>query len=260
VFGLMNLLFTICARKGSKGVKGKNTRNFLGIPLSYYTLAAYKLFCEKYTGDYKSISLAINTDSDELLEQIKKTSFVFSHVKRKEALAGCFVSKTDVIKDTVIEMEKVNNVNYKTVVDLDITSPLRTVEDINGTIKALFDNNFADVSFSFTSARRLPFFNMVKQMEDGSYEQIIKTDFISRQQAPLCFDMNASIYAYKGEFIKNNNTKKVFDGKAVGYKMTDTAILDIDSEEDLELMEILARYFYDKYPKFGIIEKLAKSL
>ena len=42
----MNILFTICARSGSKGVKNKNIREFNGLPLVTYTLAAYKIFLE----------------------------------------------------------------------------------------------------------------------------------------------------------------------------------------------------------------------
>ena len=36
----MNLLFTVCARAGSKGFQNKNVRGFLGHPLSYYTMSA----------------------------------------------------------------------------------------------------------------------------------------------------------------------------------------------------------------------------
>ena len=72
--------------------------------------------------------------------------------------------------------------------------------------------------------------------------------------------MNASIYAYRNEFITNENIKSVFDGKSTGYQMMDTAVLDIDSEEDFELMGILARYFFEKHPDFGIVAKAARRL
>jgi len=255
----MNLLFTICARAGSKGVKNKNIRSFLDSPLSYYTLSAYKLFCEQYGNNYDSISLALNTDSDELHEQIKRTDIEFVYIKRKETLAGDIVSKIEVIKDTVKEVATINNLSVDLIIDLDLTSPLRTAADIAGTIDTLMSNEFADVSFSVTGARRLPFFNMVMCQEDGSYGLVIKSDYVSRQQAPQCFDMNASIYVYKYDFITSEETKKVFDGKAVAHKMIDTAILDIDSEEDMELMEVLARYFFDKYADYGLVGKTAKT-
>ena len=49
----MNLLVTLCARAGSKGVKSKNSRLFLGSPLVYYTLSAYDGFVKEY-GKYFS--------------------------------------------------------------------------------------------------------------------------------------------------------------------------------------------------------------
>ena len=41
--------------------------------------------------------------------------------------------------------------------------------------------------------------------------------------------------------------------------MKDTGILDIDSEDDFELMEVLAEYFYQKYPAYGEIREEAKA-
>lgn len=66
---------------------------------------------------------------------------------------------------------------------------------------------------------------------------------MTRQDAPQCFDMNASIYAYKREPLLNNVNNSIFDGRAVAWVMKDTAVLDIDSEEDFELLQILAGYF-----------------
>ncbi|MDD3706486.1 MAG: acylneuraminate cytidylyltransferase family protein, partial [Clostridiaceae bacterium] len=39
-----DILFTICGRAGSKGIKNKNLRDFLGYPLPYYTISAIDLY------------------------------------------------------------------------------------------------------------------------------------------------------------------------------------------------------------------------
>ena len=44
----MNILFTLCGRAGSKGVKGKNARDFLDIPLAWYSLANWALHSALY--------------------------------------------------------------------------------------------------------------------------------------------------------------------------------------------------------------------
>lgn len=241
----MRILFTICARAGSKGVKNKNSRKFIGKPLVYYTLAAYKLFTNRYRDKFTNMDLAVNTDSAILLEQIKRTTISYTAIARKEELAGDRISKTDVVKDTLRHMEDQKGYRYDYVIDLDLTSPLRTVEDIWCMVDMAVKNSRADIIVSLAGSRRSPYFNMVEKKEDF-YDIIIKTDFVSRQQAPVCYDMNASIYVYKRDFIADEHTKKVFDGKVLGWVMTDTAILDIDSEEDFELLEVLAEYFYHK--------------
>lgn len=256
----MKLLFTICARAGSKGVKNKNIKCFLEYPILYYTLSAYRLFVMKYGKQYDNITLAINTDSDELIRQAVGTKVSFAHIQRKEALAGDQVSKPDVIKDTIKEMEEAKRMQFEYIIDLDLTSPLRTAEDIKGVLDTLLADHNADIAFSATGSRRLPFFNMVSQEENGYYLPLINKGYVTRQQAPECYDMNASIYAYKRDFILSENTRKVFDGKALAWIMKDTAVLDIDSEEDLELMQVLARYFYTKYGTMGEVYQQIKEI
>ena len=47
----MNILITLCGRAGSKGVKGKNARDFMEIPLVWYSLAGIALYLEQYKGE-----------------------------------------------------------------------------------------------------------------------------------------------------------------------------------------------------------------
>ena len=248
----MKILFTICARKGSKGLKNKNISNFLEYPICYYTLSAYKLFVEK-NKDYEC-ELALNTDSMELVEQFKQTGIEFKHIPRTEDLAGDRVGKIDVIKDTFLKMGKA----YDVVIDLDLTSPLRCVEDIEGVLNSLINTSDAEVAFSATNSRRSPYFNQVKRNEDGFYTPVLYKGVVSRQEAPDVFDMNASIYAYSPKFL--SKAMMLFDAKAVAYMMKDTAVLDIDNPEDRELMEILAKYFYAKYPDYNLIYETCSQI
>lgn len=249
----MNLLVTLCARAGSKGVKSKNSRLFLGYPLVYYTLSAYGGFVKKYGKEYNQIDLALNTDSKELLEQCQRTKIKFTHIAREENLGGDKVAKADVIADTLLKMEEKKKVQYDVVIDLDLTSPLRTVEDINGCLQSLLHSEGANVAYSVTHSRRQPHFNMVMKNSEGYMERIIKGKFLTRQDAPECFDMNASIYAYRRIPLLNNSQNNIFDGRAVAWVMKDTAVLDIDSEEDFELLQILAEYFFRSYECYGLI-------
>lgn len=243
----MKVLFTICARAGSKGVKGKNVSMFCGKPLVYYTWKAYCLFKEQYGKKYADIDLAVNTDSEELVRQLDELGAEYIYIKREENLAGDVVSKMDVIKDTLKKTEEKNGKVYDTVMDLDLTSPFRTVKDVEGVLNALLESADADISFSVTDSRRSPYFNMVCKKEDGFYHVVTPSGFVSRQQVPVCYDMNASIYAYRREYLLNGTAR---DRKSAVWIMRDTAVLDIDSESDKELMEYLAPYFFKKYSDY----------
>lgn len=252
----MNVLFTICARAGSKGVKGKNTREFCGIPLVAYTVAAFQLFRQRFGAALDDIQLAVNTDSQLLVQQMDHLGIGYLHVERAQELAGDTVAKKDVIKDTLIKCEKETGISFDVVLDLDLTSPLRVVDDINGTLQMLEQDAGADIAYSVAPSRRSPYFNMVAKKEDGYYHVVTETKFTTRQQCPACFDMNASIYAYRRAYTLED---RILPRKEVVWQMKDTGILDIDSEDDFELMEVLAEYFYQKYPAYGEIREAAKA-
>lgn len=255
----MNLLFTVCGRAGSKGFKSKNIQTFLGLPLPYYTFSAVDLFIKNHGDEYDNITVAVNTDSGELINLLEQTTIIFKAVSRKPEHATDNASKFAVIKDTMFECQKDSEKIFDIVVDLDITSPLRTLEDVELTILALKQNLQADWSFSVTHSRRNPYFNMVKE-QAGFYERVLKSDFNARQQAPVIYDMNASIYAYRNSFLSAESTKGVFDGKAVVHVMEDTAVLDIDSEEDFMLMKVIAQYFYNNNKKYSDIRDNVKNI
>ncbi|MCM1326532.1 MAG: acylneuraminate cytidylyltransferase family protein [Bacteroidales bacterium] len=253
----MNILVTICARAGSKGVKSKNTRMFCGYPLVYYTLSAYQLFTKKYGSEYDSIQLAINTDSEALVEQMNQSGIAYTHIVRKEELAGDRVAKISVIRDTLQRMEEKENITYGAVLDLDLTSPLRTIKDVKGTLDALLQRPGADIAFSVTRSRRSPYFNMVCEKEDGFFNTVISSNFVARQQTPVCFDMNASIYAYEREYLLSGRNQ---ERKAVIWTMEDRAVLDIDSEDDYELMGLLEAHYIKRDTELREVSENRKRL
>lgn len=246
----MNLLFTICARAGSKGAKGKNVRTFCGKPLVYYTLEIYEKYLKRYGNSWDVADLAVNTDSEQLLEQIRAKGTEFILVTRKKDLAGDVVSKGEVIRDTLMECERTKGRQYEIVVDLDVTSPLRNLEDIEGTINQVTKNTKCNFAYSVVEARRNPYFNMVSRGKAGFYDRVISSDYTARQQVPECYDMNASIYAYAREYLLDMQASNRF---ALIWEMNDTAILDIDSETDFEIMEILTEYYWKQGKYLDII-------
>lgn len=247
----MRLLFTICGRAGSKGIKNKNLRDFVGKPLMYYSISAIDLFLKR-TELVVEADIVINSDSKELLAKgVSNSMRPVDTIDRVAELAGDSIGKVSVIRDCLIKMENKKGYNYDAVIDLDITSPLRKVQDLEALVKKHFETN-ADVTTSVSTARRNPYFNQLKRTEHG-YKKVIASEFTARQQAPEIFDMNASLYAYKPDFLRTG--KGVLDGYVECIEMYDTGILDLDHENDFELMEVIANYLFGKKEVFSEVYK-----
>lgn len=249
----MNILFTICGRAGSKGFKNKNLKEMNGVPLVYYTLASIKGFIEKHPDN--KVVVALNTDSQPLVEIVMRQHLVpCIYVKRKVELAGDMAPKVEVIKDTYLSC----NCNADAVIDLDITSPLRRVEDIENAINE-FNRRYYDLVFSVVEARRSPYFNMVENKPDTYYRKICNSNYTARQQAPTSYELNASIYVYNPTFLSGNIEKTILDYKCGISVMPDFLVLDIDSEEDFHMIEFLHRYYCSIDKNLQMIHELARS-
>jgi len=250
----MNILFTICGRAGSKGIKNKNIKDFVDFPLPYYTLSAIDLYlCQHPDTQY---DIVVNTDSPELIELMTQNKIRdIAVIERVASLAGDSVGKIDVIHNCLDEMEQRNNCTYDLVVDLDITSPLRRVCDI----EALINTHIAkkpDVTTSVAPARRNPYFNQVMRTDHG-VKKVIESNYTARQQAPDIYDMNASLYAYSPDHLRSG--KGVLDGYCEIIEMYDTGILDLDHENDYELMQVIAEYLFNKNSDFRLIRDNIKK-
>lgn len=255
----MNILFTLCGRAGSKGVKGKNARDFLDVPLVWYSMANIALYMEKYATKEDDIKIVLNTDSEPLKELVKRVKDLpVTILHREENLAGDRVPKVAVILDCLTRAEELFSCKFDMVVDLDITSPLRTVQDVKNAIDRKHQRPEVDVVYSVAPSRRNPYFNMVKE-EHGFFCKAIPSNFTTRQEAPLFYDMNASIYAYSPDALRNKEQATFFNSHCDAVVMKDTGILDIDSEEDYELMQVIAKYLFEKEEVFIEVFKKANN-
>ena len=78
----INLLITLCARGGSKGIPGKNIKLLNGLPLISYSIKSAKEFGGRYNAQ-----IALSTDDD----QIKKVAAYHvgnSHICRSYSHSG----------------------------------------------------------------------------------------------------------------------------------------------------------------------------
>ncbi len=256
---MSNIVFTICGRAGSKGLRNKNVQLLRNKPLVYYTLAAIDLYRQEHKGD--NISVLLNTDSEDLIKQVKSQSIIseVEVIERNPEHALDNTPKVHVIQDTYRRYRE-NGGLCDVVVDLDITSPIRRAKDIKGVVDE-YQREEYDLTFSVVEARRSPSFNMIMEKPDGSYVKASEGEYTARQQAPKYYDLNASIYAYNPAFLEREIDKTILTYKYGIYVMPDYHILDIDSEEDFRAMNYMMEYYckydpdikrlYNKVQQFG---------
>ena len=242
----MRILFTICGRAGSKGIKNKNIRDFVGKPLVYYTLSALDLYLKGHAEiEYDIVA---SSDSQALLQMLADNKMrKVELIDRDPSLSGDTVGKIDVISNCMQVMEARKGCKYDVVVDLDITSPLRRVTDLENLIAVHMEKQ-PDVTTSVVPARGNPYFDQVEQTEKG-VKKVKSADFTARQQAPEIYDLNASLYAYAPAYLLSG--KGVLDGYCEVIEMRDTGIVELDEENDFELMEVIAAHLFKKFPDYA---------
>ena len=130
---MLNILLTIAARGGSKGVKKKNIKLLAGRPLISYTIAQAKRWG-------KAKHIVVTTDSLEIAKAAKKFGADVPFLRPKN-LATSTASKVDVIKHALIASENYYKQKFDVVVDLDVTSPIRTVKDLDNCLKLFLRKN-----------------------------------------------------------------------------------------------------------------------
>ena len=224
---MKKILCTICMRGNSKGIKNKNLKMINGKPLLFYTISkAIKsnIFDE----------IVVSSDSKRILLASKKFG-VRNLIKRPKKLSNDSSGKIPAIKHALLLTQKKLNKNFDYVIDLDVTSPLRMVDDIKKSFYKFKKKN-ADNLVSVCISRKNPYFNIIEKK--NSRIQLIgkkKIKILRRQDAPLTFDLNASIYIWKSNSLIKNPT--IYQKKTEIYQMPQSRSFDIDSDTDLQIVK-----------------------
>jgi CMP-N,N'-diacetyllegionaminic acid synthase len=230
----VKILISICARGGSKGIPGKNIRALNDIHLIAYTIQVAKRFSE-----YQNADIILSTDDDEIKKVASLYSLTTEYV-RPDFLATDTAGKIDVIRDALFFQEEKLKLQYDYILDLDVTSPLRTLEDLFSAFDLIKQDVISLNLFSVNPSSRNPYFNMVEQKENGYFGLVSEFGSVmTRQSAPIVFDLNASFYFYKRSFF-TKGYKTVFTEASLVYEMPHICF-DLDHEIDFEFLEYLLK-------------------
>lgn len=224
----MLTIASICARGGSIGVPGKNIRSLMGKPLIAHTIAQ----ALSVPGiDRVFVSTDSQCIADAALAAGAEVPFL-----RPDHLATSDAPKLAALEHLVAWVEE-HHGPVGTIVDLDPTSPLRTLDDIETCMKMLDDET--DIVITGYESDKNPYFNMVEHKQDGRVGLVKSPEgaVVARQQAPVVYSMNASIYVWRRASLH----KGVWKSNPKLYVMPRERSIDIDEPLDFDIVELLMR-------------------
>lgn len=223
-----DMLAVIPARGGSKGVPNKNIKDINGKPLIAYTIqAALK------SGIFDKV--IVSTDSEKIAEVASKYGAEIPFMRPAE-IAGDMVSSDDVILHALKYYEAKGEI-YSQVCKLQPTSPLRNEEHLTEAYHC-FKEKRADFLVSVCECEHSPLWA-------GTIGEDLRLDcFIPenvkracRQELPTYYRLNGAIYM--GETEKFCENKSFLGKNSVAYIMNQQDSVDIDSELDFKLAELI---------------------
>lgn len=224
----MKNIAIITARSGSKGLPDKNIKELAGKPLMWYTInAALK------SGVYDEVM--VSTDSKKYAEIAVNCGAKVPFL-RSEVNSGDTASSWDVVRE-VIEFYKNNGEIYDTVTLLQPTSPLRTHNHIIEGFELLKEKD-ANSVIGVVEEEHSPLWSNVLP-EDLSMEGFINKEIlgIPRQKLKTYYRINGALYIVKTEIL--DEIHNLYDNKCYAYIMNRESSVDIDSEFDFKMAEVI---------------------
>lgn len=227
----MEILGFIPARGGSKGIPGKNVYPLNGKPLITYTIEEAK--------KSRITRLFVSTDSKEIAD-VSQAAGVSVPFLRSSALAEDHSIISDVILDALDQLQSRDKYIPDVIVLLQPTSPLRKAQYIDESIE-LFLKNDVDSVISVSEPMEHPsltvFWNGPTEMKLALGE---KYKILPRQAYPNYYTINGMIYVFSPKTIRKY--KNVFGEKVLPYKTGKSESIDIDTIEELRVLEAILEY------------------
>jgi CMP-N-acetylneuraminic acid synthetase len=238
------ILVTICARGGSKGIPGKNIRMVAGKPLIAYSIHLAQAFAQSLG---EGVELALSTDSPDIKAVAAEYGLITDYLRPAE-LATDTAGKIPVLDHVLRYHEARLGHSFDYLLDLDVTSPLRTLDDLLAGLDQLKAAPQAYNLFSVQVARKNPYFNIVELAPNG-YIQLSKAlqgAVLSRQSAPQAYDIDGAFYIYRRIFFDSGFPGAITPA-TIPYIMPHESF-DLDEPLDLAFLEFLLTHNRLSFP------------
>ncbi|MFN3972632.1 MAG: cytidylyltransferase domain-containing protein [Gemmobacter sp.] len=224
------ILGHIGARMGSKGVPGKNTRALAGKPLIDWSL-------DQLLSHPRVEAVVVSTDDPALYAHARARGTLPIGL-RPDHLATDTAGKWGVWQHALEAAQALLPAPVTAFLDLDCTSPLRDMADIDASLD-LFADQSPDMVMSCCAARKNPYFNLVEPDATGALHvsKPLPGGVVARQQAPVVYEHAASTYVVAPDYLRR--AKGLWEGRVIPYLMPAERCIDIDTPFDFDLVEWL---------------------
>jgi N-acylneuraminate cytidylyltransferase len=230
----MNVLALILARGGSKGIPGKNIKEFCGKPLIAWTIEEAKRS--------KHISrVVVSTDSEEI-----------AHIAKEWGAEVPFMRPGELAEDHSLDLDAFehalrwlrDNEGYEPelVTHLRVNSPLRTAEDIDRGIELMQENMHADAVRAVTKAPLHPL--KTYRLEGNELKPFVPEDVhgirepynMPWQSLPRAYTTGGYLTVLKPATVLE---KRSMSGEYfLGFEVSSLNVVDIDTPEQFELARL----------------------
>ena len=214
------------ARGGSKSIPKKNIADVNGQPLIYYTIRE-ALICELID------NYIVSSDDDEIIK-VAEGFGVSCPFKRPAELSSDTATSADALIHAVDFMEHTYEDRYDYIVELMVTNPLKSQNDIENCICLAVDKGHHSVVAVHELSDHHP--ARIKFIENGKLKPFYPETPESRRQdlEPKAYIRSGSIYVTSRDFLFKNQSRYSKDD-TLAYILPDERVINIDDPVDLEI-------------------------
>lgn len=226
----MKNLAIIPARSGSKGLPDKNIRIVAGKPLMAYTIEA-----ALESGCFDTVH--VSTDSEKYAEIARRYGADVPFL-RSAALATDTASTWDAVREALMKYEEMGKL-FDTVMLMQPTTPLRTADDVREAY-ALREEKHADSIIGVCEVDHSPLW-CDNIPESGSMKGFGHKElaWVTRQELKPFYRVNGAIYLLPVNGTDIPADDCIYDVNCYAQFMDRKKSVDIDTEDDLAMVEFL---------------------
>jgi N-acylneuraminate cytidylyltransferase len=233
---MTRVLAVIPARGGSRGLPGKNVRPLGGVPLIGHTV--------RFAARQPEVTRAIVTTDDEGIAAVARDHGADVPFVRPAELARDDTPMAPVVRHALEQVEAEEGTAYDVVLLLDPTSPVRDPEAVRAALARLdAAGPEVDGVVSVSQPTFNPLWVGVRAGDDGRLGRYFPeaAGITRRQDAGRYLRINGNFYAWRSAFVRRLSASWLDEGTFLGHEIPELQAYSIDDEQELTLVEALAR-------------------